>query len=158
MPTNKGLLQEKFQRTAPSRTEGPNEWANKSYGDGTSIRKIYQPNKSERYESEQSFAPDEGSFTDYKLNYMPPGMFIDNQEPQVTERPYKKTDAGVTDVSKDTTDRAMRKGFTLRPFSGTDDLYTNEHKEEFYGEAKGEDDAGNKVEGFLERNNYMDRT
>lgn len=159
MPTNKGLMQEKFQRTADQvQAEDSHEWANMSYGDTTHIRKIYKPSRNEFYASDETGAQDEGSFTDPRLNYMPPGMFIDNQEPMVTERPYKKTDAGVTDVSKDTTSHAMRKGFTLYPFSGTDDLYTNEHKEEFYGEATGDDDAGNKVTGFLERNNYMDRT
>jgi hypothetical protein len=37
--------------------------------------------------------------------------------------------------------------------NGTDDLYTGEHVDQFYGEAVDED---GKV-GFAERNNYLDR-
>src|SRR3979490_325100 len=100
--TSKGLMQEKFQKTAPSEPQELHEWANMSYGDTTHIRKIYRPNRSEFYESDKTGAPDEGNIRDYKLNYMPPGMFIDNQEPMVTERAYRFSAAGASDVSNKT--------------------------------------------------------
>ena len=152
MPGPKGLLQEKFQRTAEPEKPQEHEW-----GNFNRVRKVYQPNKSEHYESSKVGAPDMATFDDYKLNYMPPGMFIDNQEPMVTERPYSYVPAGESDVSNRVSPKMMKDGFLPNQMSPIDDMYNNEHVEEFYGEAKGEDDAGNKYTGFLERNNYLDR-
>jgi hypothetical protein len=55
--------------------------------------------------------------------------------------------AGSTDVSNMSKIEALRKGFTKAEMKGTDDQYTGEHCDLFYG------DAG----GFVERNNYLDR-
>jgi hypothetical protein len=41
----------------------------------------------------------------------------------------------------------LDKGYDRKDMKGTDDLYTGEHADLFYG------DAG----GFVERNNYLDR-
>src|SRR5258708_3686398 len=137
MPGPKGLLQEKFQRTAdPVEAEDSHEWANMSYGDSTPIRKIYKPSRNEHYGSDETGAPDEGSFTMANLNYMPPGHFIDNQEPPVTERSYKYVAAGQTDVSNRVSPKMMKAGFLPNQMSPVDDMYNNEHVEEFYGEAK----------------------
>jgi hypothetical protein len=51
----------------------------------------------------------------------------------------------------------LRDGFTLHDMGNTDDQYTGEGVDQFYGDATGEDDAGNRYSGFVERNNYLDR-
>lgn len=159
MPGPKGLLQEKFQRTAEQEKPEDHEWANpSSFGDKFSIRKVYQQSKSLFYGSDETGAPDQGSFYDAKFNKMPPGMFIDNAEPMVTEHPFKYVAAGESDVSNRVDATMMKHGFKPNQMSPVDDMYNNEHVEEFYGEAHGEDDAGNKITGFLERNNYLDRS
>jgi hypothetical protein len=65
--------------------------------------------------------------------------------------------AAETDVSKVQSPKALKNGFTLHGMKSTDDQYTGENMDHFYGEAIGDDDAGNRVEGFVERNNYLDR-
>ena len=87
-----------------------------------------------------------------KFNYLPPGMDIDTQKRvQIEQMPLSV--AGATDVTDDTTPEAFKEGFRRRPMKGTDDVYSGEHIDHFYGEAIGDD--GN--EGFVERNNYLDR-
>lgn len=158
MTISKGLLAEKFQRTMEQEKPEDHEWANpRNFADNYSIRKVYQPSKSLFYESDKTGAPDEGNFYDAQFNYMPPGMFIDNQKPMVTERPYKYVAAGATDVSNKTDAGMMKYGFDRQNMTPVDDMYNNEHVEEFYGEAKGEDDKGKEYTGFAERNNYLDR-
>src|SRR5882762_1924215 len=129
MPGPKGLLQEKFQRTAdPVETEDSHEWSNPNgFAKEFSIRKVYKPSRNEHYASEQGFASDEGSFTMANLNYMPPGMFIDNQEPMVTERAYRYSAAGQTDVSNRVSPKMLKAGFLPNQMSPVDDMYNNEH-------------------------------
>lgn len=68
------------------------------------------------------------------------------------------TTAGQSDESKRlVNNNSLRDGFTYIGMSGTDDQYTGENMDHFYGEAVGNDDAGNRVTGFVERNNYLDR-
>lgn len=56
--------------------------------------------------------------------------------------------AGTTDVSGAQAElSAQHKGYSLGDMGMTDDLYTGEHVDLFYG------DTG----GFVERNNYLDR-
>lgn len=55
--------------------------------------------------------------------------------------------AGQTDVTDNLQPPALQNGFTSVPMKGTDDQYTGEHCDLFYG------DSG----GFVERNNYLDR-
>jgi hypothetical protein len=95
-------------------------------------------------------------FRDFKLNYLPPGMDITEQV--LTEQNSMPLSmAGETDESNAVNTGNVRKGWIKRDFSPVEDMYTNEHVEEFYGEAKGTDDGGDKITGFLERNNYLDR-
>lgn len=54
---------------------------------------------------------------------------------------------GDDDVSGGITPKSLEKGFERKDMKGTDDIYTGEHVDLFYG------DAG----GFAERNNYLDR-
>lgn len=68
------------------------------------------------------------------------------EEPTVNSMPMSI--AGASDVSRGTTYKnSMKQGFEKNPMGMTDDLYTGEHADHFYG------DAG----GFVERNNYLDR-
>lgn len=128
------LAQEKFQITVPGKIEGDEPWAS-----AASARRSQA--------DVPSFCPATSDQTDgSKFNYMPPGMEIDSQcIAQINNMPHSM--AGESDVSKDTNSESFAKGFSKRPMKGTDDLYTGEHVDHFYG------DAG----GFVERNNYLDR-
>jgi hypothetical protein len=70
------------------------------------------------------------------------------------KHPMLRQIAGCTDFSYDTNPEAFDKGFTRKAMNGTDDLYTGEHIDHFYGEAVDEDGKT----GFVERNNYLDRS
>jgi hypothetical protein len=83
-------------------------------------------------------------------------MDITNQ-PNTKQSSMPLSMAGETDESNAVNTANVRKGWIKRDFSPVEDMYTNEHVEEFYGEATGKDDGGDKVTGFLERNNYCDR-
>lgn len=141
----KGLLQEKFQVTSEEGPKDSNSW--KSFD---SVRTNSRPVETETYT---------GLYTtvrDPKMNHLPPGMDITNQD--LTFQPEMPLSmAGQTDESNAVTVKNVRKGWIKRDFSPVEDMYTNEHVEEFYGEATGKDDGGDKVTGFLERNNYLDR-
>jgi hypothetical protein len=79
-----------------------------------------------------------------------PPLGID--EPVVRADQMKLVTAGDSDVSQQTGAKAFspdidRGGFTRHQMKNTDETYTGEHAEQFYG------DSG----GFAERNNYLDR-
>ena len=76
-----------------------------------------------------------------------PGLDLPNETPMLRQI------AGCTDFSYDTNPKSMAEGYTRREMKGSDDQYTGEHVEHFYGEAT--DELGNT--GFVERNNYLDR-
>jgi hypothetical protein len=66
--------------------------------------------------------------------------------------------AGDSDVSDYVASpEALRDGFTRCPMVATDDQYTGEHVDLFYTTARGSDDTGEVYDGFVERNNYLDR-
>lgn len=80
-----------------------------------------------------------------KFNLPMPGMDISNQwRAQINDQ--KLVMSGETDVTV-TKIVSWEKGFTKLDMKGTDDCYTGEHVDLFYG------DSG----GFIERNNYLDR-
>lgn len=126
-------LQEKFQISVPTRQEAGEGWAT-----AESARDI---------NGEPGWRGSRADECDYRrFNCMPPGMEIDNQyHSEINAMPMSL--AGETDVSADTNPGALDRGFTKRQMKGTDDQYTGEHMDLFYG------DAG----GFIERNNYLDR-
>jgi len=126
-------LQEKFQITVPGRIEDGEQWS--SFKDNRDLRGL------------ENWAPKTSGDQDpRKFNEMPPGMELENQcFSEQNAMPLAL--AGENDVSRDTNPDAMRDGFTKRRMKGTDDQYTGEHVDHFYG------DAG----GFVERNNYLDR-
>ena len=126
-------LQEKFQITVPAKDEAEEPWA--------SFESARQPQtKVGEWCSENA-----GDADFRRFNEMPPGMDITQKRSEVNNMPFSM--GGQTDVSKDTNMTAFDKGFTKRDMKGTDDQYTGEHVDHFYG------DAG----GFVERNNYLDR-
>lgn len=91
------------------------------------------------------------------FNSLPPGMDIDDQE-QADIRQQPETMSGTTDVSYDCpTPSVSHRGFHRKNMRPTDDLYTNEHVDLFYGEVKVEVEDGEMETGFLERGNMLDR-
>ena len=95
----------------------------------------------------------ESRFVDNAVFYngLPPGMDVEDQE-LTDQRRLDIVMGGATDISKDYNPGAVEKGFTRKKMLGTDDEYSNEHTDIFYGEAKVGDDIG-----FVERGNLLDR-
>jgi hypothetical protein len=56
------------------------------------------------------------------------------------------------DVTTDVTVQSLKEGFDRKPMRPTDDMYTREHNDAFYDSV-----VVDGVEGFLERNNMLDR-
>jgi len=70
----------------------------------------------------------------------------------------KLTTMGETDVTSSVVSKkALKDGWVMHDMDSVDDEYTGANQDHFYGEAIGPDDGGNKVVGFVERNNYLDR-
>jgi hypothetical protein len=127
-------LQEKFQITAP-----PNKNDDATEGWST-------PN-SQMMKSPQHMYGD-------LLNQLPTtGLEIPGEGDR-----FKLVMAGSNDVTDCVSPSSLRDGFVGHNMEGTDDQFTGEHVDLFYGEAVGENDAGKKVTGFVERNNYLDRS
>lgn len=132
-------LQEKFQITAPGKDEAGEGWASfESARDSQA--------------AVGTFVPKTSADTDMRrFNEMPPGMGIDQCRAEINNMPLSM--AGESDVSKDTSPTAFANGFTRRSMKGTDDQYTGEHMDLFYGEVFSDEGEAS----FLERNNYLDR-
>ena len=95
------------------------------------------------------YVPEHGE----KFNVLPPGMDITNSRNSPDDFTYSAM-AGASDVSPGARDvDRINKGFVRPDMKGTDDQYSGEHVDLFYGEAV--DEKGNV--GFVERNNYLDR-
>ena len=128
-------LQEKFQILTPvsKKDEAADHWVSASSQRTQTAADQWKPEKADSVNTD-------------KFNLLPPGMELANQwrtdQPQIP-----LVMSGDTDVSKDTNPESWAEGFTRRDMKGTDDQYTGEHVDLFYG------DAG----GFAERNNYLDR-
>jgi hypothetical protein len=92
----------------------------------------------------------------YRLNVIPP---TEIREPCVEAHQLPLSmRAGETDVSDYVaTAESLADGFTRCPMVSTDDQYTGEHVDLFYGTARGSDDTAEVYDGFVERNNYLDR-
>ena len=126
-------LQEKFQITVPDRSENGEAW--------TTFESARQSQ-----ECVGDYAPKHSGDVDgRKFNEMPPGMDIDQLTSEINNMPLSM--AGESDVSRVGSAANFEQGFSKRAMKGTDDQYTGEHVDHFYG------DAG----GFVERNNYLDR-
>jgi hypothetical protein len=131
-----GLLQEKFQTVAPNERE-THEWASPE-----SARRVKQPIPQRVSESDVG-----GTI----LNALPPGQNIDDQS-LIDSPAFPRNMGGETDVSHDWNEPAVRKGFKRFDVLPTDDQYTAEHVDTFYGEAVSDGETG-----FAERGNLLDR-
>lgn len=92
-----------------------------------------------------------------KFNQLPPGMEIDNQMRTRVARNMPLSLAGETDVTNHVNGSSLTNGFARLEMKATDDQYDGEHIDLFYGTSYGIDDSGNITEGFVERNNMLDR-
>jgi hypothetical protein len=124
-------LKEKFQITVPGKDTGDEPWA--TFESARDVRGEPTYNNNTSCEVAMGF-----------FNEMPPNMDIDN----AVKKPCKMEWFldGDNDVTKNDPD-FLKKGYSKFRLKGTDDQYTGEHIDLFYG------DAG----GFIERNNYLDR-
>lgn len=120
------LLQEKFEFEAPEPPAGPSDWAS---------------DKAARRPKENL----------ERLNVLPPGSDI-SEQPLADTRSPMRTMSGETDVSRDWNREAVTKGFKRLPMRPTDDQYTGEHADTFYGEMTVDGETG-----FIERGNVLDR-
>jgi len=133
--------QEKYQTIQPGAIEAGEPWATVDSqrvlrGDATLDHK----NNVNANDVRESFAN--------PLNILPCGVEI--YDP-ATKFVYGF--GGDTDVTNNVTPMSLKNGFEYDPMAPTDDQYTGEHIEMFYGTAWGDDGR----EGFVERNNYLDR-
>ena len=147
-------LQEKFQITVP-----PNANANEDVGENQwqtfpFVKSSARSTGEAGFQHSNNVRGDAECYT--KTNYLPPGMEIDNQaRKRIENMPLSM--AGATDVCNCVTDSAFEHGFVRHEMKGTDDQYSGEHMDHFYGVAVGQDDTGQTYDGFIERNNYLDR-
>ena len=91
-----------------------------------------------------------------RLNIIPP---TEIREPCIEQSPPAfSRRAGDSDVSGYVARaQALTDGFTHCPMLATDDQYTGQHADLFYGTPIGTNDIGDAYESFAERNNYLDR-
>ena len=139
------FLQEKFQITLPPTSDDNEGWTTQE-----SARKTGEPGFMHRNNSTSA------EIVSVKFNQVGPGMDISNQM-RARINPMPLSIAGQTDVTDNVKPKSMLGGFTRLDMKGTDDMYTGEHVDLFYGCAYGQDDEGNTYEGFVERNNNLDR-
>jgi hypothetical protein len=110
-------IQEKVQYNAPPKAEPSKEWS------------TLEANRVVRHERAH--------------NQMPVGYSASTPADSFRDGGW----AGSTDVTDDVNVPNLRKGFTGHKMGMTDEMYSNEHEYDFYG------DAG----GFVERGNVLDR-
>lgn len=119
-------LAEKFQITVPAKEEDGEPWV------GFDAVRV----------SDGVTRPETGE----KFNEMP--------KSQISQlHPFVHGFGGNTDVTGDVEPSSLVKGYKRRELKSTDDQYSGEHCDLFYGEAV--DEKGQ--HGFVERNNYLDR-
>jgi len=135
-------LQEKFQVILPPQ---PDEDDGAEWKTFESQRRTYQYGA--RHVNNTTATQD----VDGKFNEMPPNMDLQNQNSMT------RSIAGSTDFSADANPEALALGYKRQAMSGSDDAYTGEHADHFYGVAYGRDEKDKLVEGFCERANYLDR-
>ena len=137
-------LQEKFQISPPpNENEAENEWLpwSKTSADAPVLGTARESQKNVG----TWIASDSADMDLRRFNEMPPGMDITQCRSEQNDMPFVM--AGESSVSKDTNPESFREGFKKLDMKGTDDQYTGEHMDLFYGDA----------DGFVERNNYLDR-
>ncbi len=170
----KESLQDKFQITVPynSNDDSSSEGSGWVWAQAGTIRpRPMQGGYSDGLISDFSLGPKRGDATPMTV---PSGDFgCANQASARNDPPYTsdmqewviKENGGMdmtlmseSDITKSVVARkSLMDGFTLHDLGNTDDQYTGEGVDHFYGDAEGEDDGKNRYTGFVERNNYLDR-
>ena len=124
----KHSFQEKFQVTLPPKHEAGEEWV---WPPPRDLHKCMDP------------------------THLPP---LGIEEPVVESHQMPLHNVCQSDVTSNLCEgKSVKDGFTLHEMDNTDDQYTGEHVDQFYGDAVGWDDGENKYTGFVERSNYLDR-
>lgn len=137
------IVQEKFEVRPEQKPEGKEGGGWASHKSARDRRGLQTRGGMGRYE------PYRGDL----YNSLPPGMDIDDQEvADIKGLPLAGCLGSGTQVTEDVTTTSLREGFARKKMRPTDDMYTREHNDAFYDcvEVDG-------VEGFVERNNYLDR-
>jgi hypothetical protein len=151
---------DKFQVTATDTEREPHGWSELK-----DSRRVIRPERKENivkgkdaegdlyyYDSVGINRKTGGLDDTYPLNSLPGGMDITNHErTEQNQMPLVPSYATGTERA---TERDANRGFKRLNMSPTDEQ--NEYPE-FFGEAKGEDDSGDKYSGFIERRNVADR-
>lgn len=137
------IVQEKFQVNEPQNT---NDDAHSGWVSDESARDrnqlITRHPELGRYEKRGA-----------RLNMLPPGMNIQDQQiADIHAQPMAGCMGSGTQVTDDCSVKAFREGFDRKPLRPTDDQYTREHNDAFYDTV-----TVDGVEGFVERNNMLDR-
>lgn len=136
------IVQEKFEVRAPRAEPAERAWASDA---SARTRKGLQTRGGGNGQYE--------SYPADTLQCLPPGMNIDAQEHADLPTPREAADMGTgSQATSDVNQTSARQGFDRKAMSPTDDMYTREHNDAFYDTVEVEG-----VEGFVERNNYLDR-
>ena len=137
------IVQEKFEVRSPQKPEG-------TEGNGGISDKRARPAHGMQTRDRESgkFEP----YTGDMLNTLPPGMDIADQEFLDAGGERMAETFNGTQATNDVTQTSLRTGFDRKKLLPTDDMYTREHNDAFYDTVTVDGD-----EGFVERNNYLDR-
>jgi hypothetical protein len=133
-------LAEKFQITVPYKSK---QGKDKEWSDFKSARCV-EDNPRSDLDSKFNIPPS----TEISDQYLENGGKIDRLDN------FAQGFGGNTDASGGLAPKVFTEGFDRREMKATDDQYSGEHIDLFYGEAV--DEKGNI--GFAERNNYLDRS
>lgn len=149
----RGICAEKFQvENGPTHDEGGGQWVD----DRSARTKKGMPGREGRHGGDhESKAMNNAVF----FNGLPPGMDTEDQE--VTDQrkmgmsyngnnPSRYASGDVT--NDECSPQNLKDGFSRKAYAPTDDMYTNEHCDTFYSEAKVDGEVG-----FVERGNVLDR-
>ena len=142
---------DRFQITLPNTEREPHSWVDQDNPEYQ--RRVRRVMELEPLEIVSEKNPD-ATLNEYVTNRLPPGMFIDNQVPAVKAEQFPRVDSWATGREGMKAEDVQR-GFLRGQMSMTEE--DADHNQEFFDEAKGDDDAGNKVTGFVERRNVTDR-
>lgn len=159
----KNSLQDKFQTSYPYKEEDDEgvtwEWAKERAIQPRPCSGGYQANSlAHEWQTSKNAVPNgmSGSVAASAMNAPP--VATDIKEWVVKENGgMPLTTMSETDVTNVVYDHALLNGFCYHDMDSVDDEYTGANQDHFYGLVVGPDDGGNVVEGFVERNNYLDR-
>jgi hypothetical protein len=143
------IVQEKFQVNYPQQhnDDAQNGWVD----DRQARAKKGTPGREGRHGGDW---PSKQMDNAVHYNSLPPGADITDQElADIRQQSMNSNNLGTGEqVTVDVTAESLREGFSRKKMLSTDDMYTREHNDAFYDVVDVEG-----VEGFVERNNMLDR-